>query len=504
MSSIGKSISASMLSNMWLVILLLLLTPWYVHFLGVESYGLIGFYAALITILGILDIGISATVTREIALRSVRTEEAKSIPVLFKSLEVLYWMIVIVIGLVALTLAWAFGGNWFKSVALSQETIRHVLMLMSIALIVQMPSGLYSGGLIGLHRQAHNSSLLAFFATLRGVGAILVLWKVHSDVRLFFLWQIMISLLQVSVMRIALWHRINPHKYIVNYSVAMLNNVKGYAGGMTLITALSLAVSQSDKMILSQTVSLIDFGHYMLAWSVASGLMLVAMPLMQTYSPYFTKLISEGNEQSLLIQFRLASQLMSVLVLPPAAFIVFNSEHVLLTWLGDSFVSVGVAPALTLLSLGTMLVACSYPALFLLYSRKQLKAVIIVQLITLAILWPTLVFSIITNGTIGAATCWILFGVITYISYQLLAMRGIPVQHMFTSIIQNFIAPCAMAFFCAYIFWHWLYTIDTRWLFIACLLIALFVTWFATLFVCLELRKIISSKIGLIKVFQSW
>jgi len=66
-------------------------------------------------------------------------------------------------------------------------------------------------------------------------------------------------------MRIALWHRVNPHKYIVNYSVAMLNNIKGYAGGMTLITALSLAVSQSDKMILSQTVSLIDFGHYMLA-----------------------------------------------------------------------------------------------------------------------------------------------------------------------------------------------------------------------------------------------
>ena len=67
MNSLSKNISANLLSNVWLVVLLLLVTPMYVWFLGVESYALIGFYSSWVAILGILDTGISATAMREIA-----------------------------------------------------------------------------------------------------------------------------------------------------------------------------------------------------------------------------------------------------------------------------------------------------------------------------------------------------------------------------------------------------------------------------------------------------
>lgn len=502
MSSIGKSISASLLSNVWLVVLLILLTPFYVNILGIESYGLIGFYTSLVAILGILDMGISATATRELAWRSARPEEVKTIPVLLRSLEVVYWAIVFIIGMGMLALAWVFGADWFQTVALTQETVRDTLMLMAIALIVQMPSGLYSGGLIGLHRQVQNSTLLALFGTVRGVGAVFILWKVYPDVRVFFLWQILVSLLQVSVMRISLWRRVNPLKYVTHYSAVMINTIKGFAGGMILITALSLAVSQADKLILSRSVPLVDFGYYMLAWSVASGLMLVAMPLMQTYSPHFTRLISEGDEQSLAREVRLASQLMSVTVIPPAAFIIFLSRPILQTWLGNSVVADGAASVLTILAPGTMLIACAYPALYILYSRKQLKPVIFVQLVTLAIILPALVFGIMQYGIIGAALCWILFGIILYFSYQILGLRSLPNQGVFVSIFRDFIAPCAIAFLSAGIFGHWLSDINSKVFFVAWSIIALLLTWTATLFACVDLRLLISRKTNFIKVFS--
>lgn len=84
---LGKNISANILSNAWSVLLALLLTPAYVSFLGVESYGLIGFHLSLIAVLGILDTGISATAVREIAWLAVRPEGRRTIPILVFSLE---------------------------------------------------------------------------------------------------------------------------------------------------------------------------------------------------------------------------------------------------------------------------------------------------------------------------------------------------------------------------------------------------------------------------------
>ena len=66
---------------------MLFLTPLYILILGVESYGLIGFYLSWVSILAILDVSVSLTATTEIAWRSARPEMKKTIPVLLRSLE---------------------------------------------------------------------------------------------------------------------------------------------------------------------------------------------------------------------------------------------------------------------------------------------------------------------------------------------------------------------------------------------------------------------------------
>ena len=114
MSRISKNISAIFLSNVWSALLILLLTPLYIDFLGIESYGLIGFYISWLALLGILDNGISATASREIAWLSARTNERKKIPNLIRTLEVMYWGIVLIIGVVILVGITLFGSSWIQ------------------------------------------------------------------------------------------------------------------------------------------------------------------------------------------------------------------------------------------------------------------------------------------------------------------------------------------------------------------------------------------------------
>ena len=87
---------------------MLFLTPLYILILGVESYGLIGFYLSWVSILAILDVSVSLTATTEIAWRSARPEMKKTIPVLLRSLEVAYWFIILLSGLGILIGAWFF------------------------------------------------------------------------------------------------------------------------------------------------------------------------------------------------------------------------------------------------------------------------------------------------------------------------------------------------------------------------------------------------------------
>lgn len=480
---------------MWLTVLLLLLTPLYVWFLGVESYGLIGFYLSWIVILGILDTGISATAVREIAWLAARPEGKGEIPALLRSLEVVYWGIIILLGVGVLTGAWFFGTGWFQTKDLPPELVRDALMLMAVSLVAQVPSGLYIGGLMGLQRQVECSGLLALFGTVRGLGAVVVLWLISPDIRVFFVWQIVASALQTGVMRWLLLRRVRMDGHPARFSVGALRSVKGFAGGIILITALSIVMTQADKMILSRVVSLEAFGFYMLAWAVASGLSRVATPLIQAFGPHFTELVSRGDDEALAKQVRLASQLMSVLILPPAALIVFLSKPILFAWMGNKAAAEGTAPILAVMVVGTVLSACSYPALSILYSRKQLKPVVAVNLVSLVVLLPLLTLAVVYFAIMGAAFIWGLYGLILYVAYQAYGLRGIPKAKFFSSVLRDFVVPCAVSFAIASMAGYWLKEVDGKMVFVILLGFALIVGWLAALLVCKDLLKIVVEKL---------
>lgn len=474
---------------------MLFLTPLYVRFLGIESYGLIGFYLSWIAILGILDAGISATAVREIAWLAARPEEKEKIPVLLLSLEVIYWGIVLILGVGILVGAWFFGATWFQAKGLPPELIRDVLMLMAVSLVVQLPSGLYVAGLMGLQRQVECSGFLALFGTVRGLGAIIVLWLIGPDIRVFFLWQIMACVLQTGVMRWLLWRKVRIERYPARFSVGILQSVKGFAGGITLIMALSIVITQADKMILSRVVSLEVFGFYMLAWTVSLGLSRVAMPIIQAFSPRFTGLISKGDDEALAKQVRLASQLMSVLILPPAALIVFLSKPILFAWLGNMAVAAGASPILAVMVVGVVLYSCSYPALSILYSRKQLRPVIVMNLASLVVLLPLLMVAVVHFGVMGAASYGALHGLIMYIVCQTCGLKGLPKIGVFLSMFRDFVVPCVVSLVVAGMAGYLLNDVKGKSAFITLFGSALIVGWFATLLVCKDLFKITMEKL---------
>ncbi len=65
--SVGPNILANYASQLYASLLGILLVPAYIHYMGIEAYGLVGFYAMLQGWFVILDMGIAATLNREAA-----------------------------------------------------------------------------------------------------------------------------------------------------------------------------------------------------------------------------------------------------------------------------------------------------------------------------------------------------------------------------------------------------------------------------------------------------
>ena len=67
--------------------------PFYIKFLGIEAYGLIGFYILLQAVLQVLDLGLGPTMNREMARYSVQPDKAGEARDFTRTLEIGYWIL---------------------------------------------------------------------------------------------------------------------------------------------------------------------------------------------------------------------------------------------------------------------------------------------------------------------------------------------------------------------------------------------------------------------------
>src|SRR2546428_5585016 len=124
MTGLKQNILANLVGQAWSVLLSLALIPFYIKFLGVEAYGLIGFYVMLQGILQVLDLGLSPTMNRELARYSVLTEKAGEARDFVRTLEVGYWLIGVAIGWGVLTAASFIATHWVKASAISLREVQ--------------------------------------------------------------------------------------------------------------------------------------------------------------------------------------------------------------------------------------------------------------------------------------------------------------------------------------------------------------------------------------------
>ncbi len=356
MSRVKTNFFANLAGSGWTALVGLACTPLYIRFMGMEAYGLIGFYFMLQGVIQILDLGLSPTMNREMARYSVlpgKTGEARDF---VRTLEVGYWAIGILIGCVVWYGAPYIASHWIKAGILSPSEVRRAVTIMGALTALQWPLSFYQGGLLGLQRQVLHNGITIATSTLSGGGALLVLWLVSPTVSAFFTWQIAVSLLQAAVTTFALWRCLPGSGHAARFDPGITRNIWGFAAGMSGITITALVLTQLDKVILSKMLTLKTFGYYILAGMVGNGLSgLLIAPMFNTIFPRFSALVAARDEKSLLEMYHGSTQVMAVMILPAAIVIAFFSREIMHLWTGSPEIANNTALIVSILVGGTAL-----------------------------------------------------------------------------------------------------------------------------------------------------
>jgi O-antigen/teichoic acid export membrane protein len=350
-ASVRVNFLSNLVGSIATAAVLLAVLPIYLHYLGADAFGLIGVYTMLIGVAGLLDMGLTPALSRELALQSASLQGRLQIRCTVRTLEICYASASVFIFGLAYFLVPMLALGWLKPNNLSAATVQLCLQIMSLQLVFQLPLSFYTGGFVGMQRQGLMNILNTAMTAVRAGSTVFLLYTFTHDVVIFFVWQAIITAVHLLLMALCLW-KILPTGIAV-FKLKILKRLWRYAAGMIGITALSILLTQLDKIILSRTLSLEHFGYYMLAWNIASVLLRPVGPVHNAWLPRMTQLAMVDNVRELAKLYHKGAQLVNLLVVPIAILIAVFSHQVLYLYTGSSKLADATATALVLLTIGS-------------------------------------------------------------------------------------------------------------------------------------------------------
>lgn len=416
------NIAANFVGKIFTTFLSLIFIPFYVKFLGIEAYGLVGIFAGLSAISGVLDLGLKTTANRELAILCCQEGKEKETRDFVRTFQTIYWGMAILIGLAVFSLAPLIAYHWLTPASITPKDAEQAIMIMGLAIALNWPFAFYSGGLLGLGRQVLLNGLVICAEGLRGIGTILVLWLISPSIQAFFCFQAAINVILTYSSARLLWGSLPHSTTSSKFDRKIFARISRFATGMSALSVMIVISSQLDKVILSRLLPLEIFGYFILASTIARPATFLVNGIYTAVFPRLSQLATQVDTDGISRLYHQSSQLVSVVLFPVVIVVALFSSEILLLWVGKSEL---VTHTYLLLSL--LVVAYAFDAVMAMPVAAQLaygwiKLLIFQNLFGLFILVPLMICLTELYGAIGAAIAWI----IVNCGYCLLT---IPIMH---------------------------------------------------------------------------
>jgi O-antigen/teichoic acid export membrane protein len=417
--SLKKNIAANYASQIYVTLIAIVVVPLYIKYLGVEAYGLIGFFAMLQSWFSLLDMGLTPTMARETSRFHGGALSALGYRRLVRALEGIFLLVAIIGGVGMYAGSGFIASDWLQTSKLPIAEVQLAIRDMALIVAMRWMCGLYRGALSGAERLVWLGGYSAVIATLRFVGVIPVLLFVGATPTAFFHFQVAVAIVELSGLLIQAYRLFPdvPAAHGIPWSWEPLRPVLKFSLTIAFTSAVWVLVTQTDKLVLSKILPLTTYGYFTLAVLVASGVMTISGPISSALLPRMSTLDAAGDHASMILVYRKATQLVTVIAGAASLTLAFCAEPLLWAWTGNRALAAQAAPVLVLYALGNGILAVSAFPYYLQYAKGDLRLHLIGNAVFVAALIPSIIWATRRAGGVGAGYVWLAMNLVTFIAW---------------------------------------------------------------------------------------
>jgi O-antigen/teichoic acid export membrane protein len=405
--SLKKSLGLNFAGRIWAGVVSFLATPLYLHLLGREAYGLVGFGLLLQVVLGFFGVGLADSANRVAASpeRDGKTAVATRLFMLVR----LAWVTGLGLGVILASASGWLARHWLTLETLSPENATLSIRLMAALIALQVPVNLYVGVFLGSRRTLAANLIFAGGMTMQSLITIGALLSIAPTVEVFFAAQVVALFITAVAAHLLFREKIlDRGAPAERMTWARVRASFLSSAGMTGVAFTGMILGQADRIILSRTLRLDDFALYSIAVALANSLYFLIGPVQTSYYPEFSRCIAPEHRSELAGLYHQACQRMAVLVLPFGAILAIFSREVLELWTSNPDVAKHAALMVSLLVAVRVIGAMNTMPYSLQFSHGWFGLVMGTNAAAIALLLPVLYLLAVRFGGVGAAGGYLL------------------------------------------------------------------------------------------------
>lgn len=413
--SVRKNTTANYLGQAYSIGIGIIVLPLYLRYLGAEAYGLVGLFTLIQSWMSLLDMGMSPTLGREVARLKGNAAEQARLKTVVNSLELIFVTIAITIAISLVCSSQWIATSWLKVNTLPLETVTQAIVLIAIVVAIRWVASLHKSAINAYEAQVWMNVFEVTINTLRFPLILLVIANHPGEIMIFFWCQLAVSLIEFAGVK---WksHSLLPQGVKGRrFSPTEIKRILPFALGIGYTGAIWVFLTQYDKLLLSNVLTLENYGYFALMATVTSGIMMLSGPISKAILPRMTALLAEGKLVEMIALYRKGTRGVVMSVTPIVLIIVCWPYEIIFAWSGSREAALWSADILPIFVAGSYLVTIIGFQHALQYAYGQLKYNVYYNTFVFFISLPLITYAAYQYGVIGVAWVWLGFRVFSFI-----------------------------------------------------------------------------------------
>ena len=420
----------------------ILIVPAYIWMLGLEAFGIVSLYLVLNTWMGLLNFGLSSTLSRAASRFRAEAIDGAQLRGLLGSVERITLLVAIASAVAVAAIAPWLVSYWLKLDRLEPSDAVIALRLTGLVIAVRFLGSPYRSILAGLEDLRWLGGFNILITTLRTLVVIPVMALAGAKLPVFFIWVLAVGIGETFYLA---WRaRLRSPRGGAGRGFAELKGHWRYSIALGLSAALWVIATTADKAIISGAVTLSSYAVFSVAIMAATAVEMVAQPVVLAFGPRLTFLHGAERTAEFNQIYDSMTQLTAILACSSAAFLCALASHVLFAWADNPAVTVFAAPVLAGYAAGNALLAIGASPLQLQSATGRVGLHLAATILFTFAVIAGLSLLVPTFGIRGAAWTWLAVNAAMFVFYVPIAHHRFYHGSHWSWLIRN-VLPIALA-----------------------------------------------------------